>query len=351
MKRGFASDNNAGVHPAIMKAISEVNSGHAIAYGEDVVTEKAEKKFRDIFGAAATYFVFGGTGANVLSLKAITESYNSIICSDSAHLAVDECGAPEHFTGCKLELIPSPNGKITVEEIKKKLHGFEVHKTQPFVISITQATEYGTVYTYDEIKDITSFAHKNGLLVHMDGARIANACAFLGVSLKKITFEAGIDVLSFGGTKNGMMFGEAVVFFSKDLAENFELIRKQGMQLFSKMRFISAQFNALLTDELWLKNALHANKMAKLLESELLKIPSVKITQKVEANGVFAVLPAKIIPKLQKEYFFYVWNEHTSEVRLMCSFDTEKEDIDNFVKLLKSMGNVNIVLKEGQSKD
>ena len=339
IKRGFASDNNSGVHPEILNAMSSVNRGHTIAYGDDVYTESAIQKFKKIFGKDIdVYFVFTGTGANVLGLKATTEPFNAVICADTAHIHVDECGAPEKFTGCKLLTIPTKNGKITTQQIKPYLHslGFE-HHAQPRVISITQATELGTVYDLEEIKEITDFAHNNNLLVHMDGARLCNAAAGLHTDLKIITSEAGIDVLSFGGTKNGMMYGEAIVFFNKEFSESFKYIRKQGMQLASKMRFIAIQFETLLSNNLWLKNARHANNMAQLLAGEVSKIPQVKITQKVEANGVFAVLPGRVISVLQKEYFFYVWNEETSEVRWMTSFDTTKQDIMNFVKLLKKV--------------
>ena len=339
IKRGFASDNNSGVNPEILNAMSSVNRGHTIAYGDDVYTESAIQKFKENFGKDIdVYFVFTGTGANVLGLKATTEPFNAVICADTAHIHVDECGAPEKFTGCKLLTIPTKNGKITTQQIKPYLHslGFE-HHAQPRVISITQATELGTVYDLEEIKEITDFAHNNNLLVHMDGARLCNAAAGLHTDLKIITSEAGIDVLSFGGTKNGMMYGEAIVFFNKEFSESFKYIRKQGMQLASKMRFIAIQFETLLSNNLWLKNARHANNMAQLLAGEVSKIPQVKITQKVEANGVFAVLPGRVIPVLQKEYFFYVWNEETSEVRWMTSFDTTKQDIMNFVKLLKKV--------------
>ena len=337
--RGFASDNNAGVHPAVMAAITRANDGHVIAYGDDVYTARAVGKFRDLFGKDVdVYFVFGGTGANVLGLKAVTESHHAIICAETAHINVDECGAPEKFTGCKLLSVPTPDGKLRVAQIKPLLHevGFE-HHVQPRVISISQATELGTVYTAAEIKALANFAHQQGMLLHMDGARIANAAASLNVKIAAITKSAGVDVLSFGGAKNGMMYGEAVIFFDKTLARDFKYTRKQGTHLPSKMRFISAQFEALLTNDLWRQNAQHANAMARLLATELRKIPEVKITQKVEANGVFAELPKKYIPVLQKQYFFYVWNEETSEVRFMTSFDTTEEDIADLVAVVKKL--------------
>ena len=336
-KRSFASDNNAGVHPRVMQAIAAANDGHVIAYGDDPYTARAIERFHEHLGKDATvFFVFGGTGANVLGLKAITQSHHAIICAQTAHINVDECGAPEKFTGCKLLPVPTPDGKIRVEQIGPLLHevGFE-HHVQPRVISISQATEMGTVYTQREMKALATFAHDHDMLLHVDGARIANAAASLKVKLAAITKDVGVDVLSFGGAKNGMMYGEAVVFFDKKLAGDFKYTRKQGTHLPSKMRYISAQFEALLSDDLWRQNASHANSMAQLLAGELGTNPQIKITQTVEANGVFAVIPKKYIARLQKSYFFYVWNEETSEVRLMTSFDTTDEDIADFVGLVK----------------
>jgi threonine aldolase len=335
--RSFASDNNAGVHPRVLEAIAAANDGHVIAYGDDPYTARAMKKFHEHLGKdVEVFFVFGGTGANVLGLKAMTLPHHAIICAETAHINVDECGAPEKFTGCKLLPVATSDGKIRVEQIKPLLHdvGFE-HHVQPRVISISQATEMGTVYTPREMKALAAFAHNHDMLLHVDGARIANAAASLKVKLRAITKDAGVDILSFGGAKNGMMYGEAVVFFDKTLAQNFKYTRKQGTHLPSKMRYISAQFDALLTDELWRQNAAHANRMAQLLAQELAKIPRITITQKVEANGVFAVIPKKYIAQLQKTYFFYVWNEQTSEVRLMTSFDTTEEDIKDFVTLVR----------------
>jgi threonine aldolase len=336
-KRSFASDNNAGVHPEMIDAVRAANDGHVIAYGDDPFTARAVKLFQKHFGRDLTvYFVFGGTGANVLGLKAMTKSYQAIICAETAHVNVDECGAPENFTGCKLISVPTPDGKLRVEQIKPLLHGIGVeHHVQPAVITISQATEMGTVYTKKELKTLAGFAHEHGMLLHVDGARIANAAVSLDASLKEITADAGVDVLSFGGTKNGMMYGEAVVFFDSKLAAGFKYIRKQGMHLPSKMRFVSAQFEALLSRDVWRRGAAHANRMAQLLGSELAKLPHIKLTQPVEANGVFAVIPREYIPALQKKYFFYVWNEEISEVRLMASFDTSEEDIRDFVKFVR----------------
>lgn len=337
-KRGFASDNNAGVHPDILKAIQNVNAGHTIAYGDDPYTEEATAVIKDIFGSdVEVFFVFIGTAANVLGLDAITQPYNSIICSETAHIHVDECGAPEKFTGCKMLSVETEDGKLTVDGIKKHMHGFGFeHHSQPGVISITQASEMGTVYTIDEIRRISDFAHQNGLLLHMDGARISNAAVSLNKSFKEFTADAGVDVLSFGGTKNGMMYGEAVIFFDKELAQDFKYRRKQGMQLASKMRFISTQFLAFLSNDLWKKNAEHANRMAKLLKKEVSKIHGIEITQKVEANGVFAIIPQDLISVLQEEFFFYIWDEERSEVRWMTSFDTTEEDIYGFCDLLRN---------------
>ena len=338
-RRGFASDNNAGVHPQMLKAISEVNYGHVIAYGDDPYTEKAISEIRAIFGAEVEpYFVFIGTAANVLGLSSVTQSHHAVICPDTAHINVDECGAPEKFSGCKLLTCQTLNGKLTVDMIASHMHGigFE-HHVQPRVVSITQATELGTVYTLNEIREIAQYTHEQGMLLHMDGARISNAAVSLGCGLYEMTGGAGVDVLSFGGTKNGMMYGEAVVFFNKGLCEDFKYRRKQGMQLASKMRYIAAQFSAFLENDLWIKNASHANQMAQKLHTAIKDIPGVEVTQAVESNAVFAKIPAEIIPLLQEEFFFYVWDEERSEVRWMCSFDTEAEDIESFASLLRSL--------------
>lgn len=337
--KGFASDNYSGVHPDILKAITEANFEHESAYGNDTHTEKAVNKFKEIFGDnIEVFFVYNGTGANVLSLKALTKSYSSVICADTSHIYVDESTAPESFTGCRLKPLKSEDGKITPDQIEKYCIRFgDEHHAQPTVVSITQATELGTVYTIDEIKAITSTAKKHGMYVHMDGARISNAAASLGCSFKDFTKDAGVDVLSFGGTKNGMMFGEAVIFFNTSLAKEFKYIRKHGMQLSSKMRYISAQFAALLSNDLWRKNAQHANNMAKLLKEKLKDIPEIKITQPVDANGIFAIVPKDKIPVLQERFPFYVWDENTSEVRWMMSFDTTEEEINNFVRLIKEV--------------
>lgn len=338
-KRGFASDNNSGVHPEIMEAIIKANEGHVIAYGDDIYTDRAKAKLYEFFGNDIDiYFVFIGTAANVLGLNAATRSWNAVICAETAHINEDECGAPQKFNGFKLLTVETPDGKLTVDSIQKHIKGigFE-HHSQPKVISITQVTELGTVYTPEEIKVLADYAHENNMYLHMDGARIANAAVSLGLQFIEFTKDVGVDILSFGGTKNGMMYGEAILFLNKKLGEDFKYVRKQGMQLASKMRFISAQFERYLSNELWYKNAEHSNKMAQLLAEKIKEIPQIQITQKVEANGVFAILPSReIIEDLKKEYFFYDWDESRNEVRWMASFDTQEEDILKFVELIKS---------------
>ncbi len=337
--RGFASDNNAGVHQDILKAMESVNYGHVVGYGDDLYTDRAISSIKRIFGEGVdVYFVFIGTAANVLGLSAVTRTYNSVICAECSHIHQDECGAPENYCGCKLLSVPTTNGKLTLDGINYHLHGFDFeHHSQPKVVSITQATEMGTVYTSEEISAIADLTHRHQLILHMDGARIANAAVTLGTGFREITVDAGVDVLSFGGTKNGMMYGEAVIFFDRALSEDFKYIRKQGMQLASKMRFIAAQFEAYLSGDLWKKNAEHANNMAKILADEVAKFPEITVTQNVEANGVFATIPKEVIPILQKEFFFYVWDEATSEVRWMTSFDTTEEDIQKFIEVLKGL--------------
>lgn len=335
--RSFASDNNAGIHPEIIKAIALANEGHVVGYGADPYTANSVRKFREHFGTdAEVFFVFNGTGANVLSLQAVTRSYHAVLCSASAHIYTDECGAPEKFSGCKLIPLPPANGKINVEQVRHAYHGIgDEHHVQPKVISITQSTETGTLYQPQEVQALAQFAHEHELILHMDGARIANAAAALGQTLRQATRDLGIDVLSFGGTKNGIMGGEAIVFFNPKLAGDFLYWRKQSMQLASKMRFISVQLAALLNGDLWLANARHSNRMARLLEQEVQDIPRLKIVYPVEANGVFVQIPREAIPKLQDRYFFYVWDEEQSVVRWMCSFDTTEQDVRDFAKFVR----------------
>jgi len=335
--RSFASDNNAGVHPEVLKAIAAANQGHVVGYGDDPYTGSAVRQFKRHFGDdIEVFFVFNGTAANCLGLKALTNSYHAVICGEAAHIYVDECGAPEKFTGCKLIPIPTHDGKLTVESVRAAYHGIGVeHHVQPRVISITQATEVGTVYKPNELRQLANFAHEHGMFLHVDGARIANAAAALGLKLREATRHLGVDVLSFGATKNGAMGAEAVIFFDPALAADFRYYRKQGMQLASKMRFLSAQFESLLEDDLWLRNAQHANRMAQLLKREVNKIPQVKVVHRVEANGVFARIPRRAIARLQKRYFFYVWNEEQSVVRWMCSWDTTEADVQQFVEFVR----------------
>ncbi len=339
--RGFASDNNAGIHPLLLEAIQQANAGHVIAYGDDIYTRNAEKAFRKYFSEGIdVYFVLTGTGANVLSLASLTKSINSVICASTSHINVDECGAPEKFCNCKLLTVDTPDGKLTPDAVKKHLHGFGFeHHAQPGVISISQSTEMGTVYTPGEIKALSKLAKEYGLYLHADGARIANAAVSLDLGFREFTAEAGVDVLSFGGTKNGMMFGEAVVFFNRELAKDFRYYRKQSTQLISKMRFIGAQFTAYLESNIWKMNAQHANRMAQLLYDRVKDLTGVQVTQKVQSNAVFAIIPERIIKPLMDQYFFYMWDESRNEVRWMTSFDTTEEDIENFASLLKRLLN------------
>ena len=332
--RGFASDNNAGVHPEVLEAIARANQGHVVAYGDDPYTRSAIAKFQEHFGDAIdVFFTFNGTGANVLGLQALNRSYHAILCSDYAHIYTDECGAPEKHTGCKLIPLPHQDGKITLESVRHAYHGIgDQHHVQARVISITQSTEMGTVYQPDEIQALARFAHERGMFLHLDGARIANAAVSLGQTLGQATRDLGVDVLSFGGTKNGIIGGEAVVFFNRPFSADFLYLRKQGMQLASKMRFIAAQFEALLTNDLWKRSAEHANHMARVLEAELRKISQVRIVWKVESNGVFAQIPKHAIEKIKEKYFFYPWIEEDGIVRWMCSFDTTDADVNEFVK-------------------
>jgi len=345
IKKGFASDNWSGVCPEIMTALADVNAGHIFAYGEgdEHISQTAFRKFEEHFGKdIAVFFVYNGTAANVLGVNQLMNSYHAVVAASTAHLNEDECGAPEKFIGSKILEIHSENGKIVPEQVKPFLKsiGFQ-HHSQPKVISISQVTEMGTIYTPDEIRALADFAHDNNMYLHMDGARISNAAVALNSDFRSFTTDVGVDVLSFGGTKNGLMFGEVVIFFNKETAVNFEYARKQGMQLHSKMRFIASQFTRFLTDDLWKKNATIANRLAGILSDEIEEIPQLKVSQQVEANGVFVLMPSELIPKLQEQYFFHVWNESPNiegdfkEVRLMCSWDTTEDDISGFIRLVK----------------
>lgn len=331
--KSFASDNYAGVLPQVMDALHAANTDHARSYGADPITARTTALMREVFGGELwAYFVFNGTGANVLSISSATQSYNAILCADTSHIYCDESSAPETLTGCRFFALPANNeGKLTPEVIQERLiRKGDIHYAQTALISITQSTEYGTIYTPDEIKAIADLAHANGLYLHVDGSRFFNATAALGCTLKDITTACGVDILSLGGTKAGMMYGEAVIVFNKELNKHIAYKHKQVMQLASKTRFIAAQFEAMLTDELWRTTASHANKMAQLLRTTLLQFPEVKITKPTHANAVFAEIPRHWYEPLQEHYPFYVWNDSRHEVRLMCSWDTKEEDIVKF---------------------
>ena len=338
-RRDFASDNNAGVHPEVLAAIMRVNEGHVRAYGHDAVTAQADELFRAHFGPdTRAWFVFNGTAANVLGIEAILRPYQAVICAEGAHIQVDECGAPERYSGCKLLTCRTPDGKLRPEDLERHLQGVgDEHRVQPRLVSISQSTELGTVYTAEEIAALATWAHGHGLLLHVDGARLANAAASLGVPFRKFTTAAGVDIVSFGGTKNGAMGAEAILFLTGCDPSDFPFIRKQGMQLGSKMRFLSAQFLALLEGDLWRRNAEHANRMARLLAERVGQIPGVTITQRVEANGVFATVPAEHIPALQERAFFYVWDPTVAEVRWMTAWDTTEADVEQFAAAVREI--------------
>ena len=330
--RGFASDNYAGVHPEVLAALALANGGHQVAYGEDEYTAYLQEVFRRHFGPRAEAFpVFNGTGANVVALQSLAQRWGAVICAASAHINVDEGGAPERVGGLKLLTVPTPDGKLTPELIDREAWGFDdEHRAQPQVVSITQTTELGTCYTPDEIRALCDHAHQLGLAVHLDGSRIANAAATLGVPLAAFTTDAGVDILSFGGTKNGLLFGECVVVLSPERVRAMKHLRKLSMQLASKMRFVSVQFEALLAGDLWLRSASHANAMARRLEAAVRVIEGVTVVRPVQANAVFAILPREVSERLQKRHRFYFWDEASGEVRWMCSFDTTEADIDGF---------------------
>jgi len=337
--RGFASDNYAGVHPEILAAIAEANGGHQIAYGEDVYTARLGEVIKEHFGERAEVFpVFNGTGANVTALTSMLPRWGAVVSAKTAHINTDEGGAPERISGLKLLTVETPDGKLTPELIDLEAWGWgDEHRAQPLAISITQTTELGTLYTPDEIRAITDHAHSLGMTVHMDGARISNAAAALGVPLREFTTDAGIDVLSFGGTKNGVLYGEAIVVLNPDAVEGLLFLRKLNMQLASKMRFVSAQLLALLDDDLYLRSAGHANAMAARLRGSLEagistgSITGLLFTRPTQANAVFAILPPGVADELRRDFRFYDWDPATREVRWMTSFDTTEADIDAFV--------------------
>ena len=336
--RSFASDNYAGVHPEVLAAIATANGGHQVAYGDDAYTAHIGELFRNHFGERAEVFpVFNGTGANVVGLQSMLRRWESVVCVSSAHINSDEGGAPEKVAGIKLMTSPSASGKLTPALIDEHAWGFgDVHRSQPKVVSITQTTELGTCYAVEEIAAICDHAHAKGMFVHLDGARISNAAATLGVPFRAFTTDAGVDVVSFGGTKNGLMFGEAVVVLNPDAVYGVPYLRKTSMQLASKMRFVSAQLEALIGGDLWLRNASHANAMAQRLVAAVRDIDGVEVQRPVQANAVFAVVPAAATATLQEKHRFYVWDEATGEVRWMTSFDTTEDDIDAFAADIKA---------------
>lgn len=340
MSRGFGSDNHSGVHPDILEGLISANRDHAPSYGTDDWTHQAQEIFRQHFGPATEiFFVFNGTAANVLSLRAMAKPYQAILCGDTSHLHVDECGAPEFFSGCKLWPLPTKNGKLQIPDLEKNLiRRGDQHFSQMSVLSITQPTELGTVYSIDETRALAKWAHQNKILVHVDGARLANACISLNQNFRQITTDLGVDVVSFGGTKNGLMMGEAVLFLNPSLAKEFMYLRKQSAQLPSKTRFISSQFISYFKNDLWKKVATHSTQMAQYLYQQVKDLPGVEVTQAVQSNAVFARIPQSWVGPLRKEVFFYVWDENTFECRWMTSWDTEKSDIDRFAKKLKELG-------------
>jgi threonine aldolase len=335
----FASDNCSGAHPRIMDALNRANAGYEISYGDDKYTSGALNAFKNVFGASArTYFVYNGTGANTLALGSVMRPYHAAIVPYTSHINIDETGAPERYTGCKIITVDSSDGKLYPKDIVPYLETQGVmHHSQIKIASITNPTETGTLYTLAEIKALVEFLHEKGLLLHMDGARIANAAAALNCTLAEMTTDCGVDILSFGGTKNGLMFGEAVVFLNDSLGEDFMYIRKNGTQLHSKMRFISCQYEEYLKDGLWLENARHANEMAAYLYGRLKEIEGVEPACETTCNSVFMILPEDMKARLLGKYYFYDMDMGAGKKasRLMCSFDTKKEYIDSFINLAK----------------
>ncbi|HVN11184.1 MAG TPA: beta-eliminating lyase-related protein [Kineosporiaceae bacterium] len=334
----FGSDNHAPVHPEVLAAIAAVNHGHDSPYGADDVTARAVDVVRARLGApAAVAFVFNGTGANLVGLGLALRPWQHVVCAASAHLAVDECGAPERLLGVKLVGIDTPDGKLTPQLVRASVTGVgDEHRTQPGAVSITQSTELGTLYTPSEITAIAEIAHELGMVLHVDGARLVNAAAALGVSLAAITTDCGVDVLSLGGTKNGMLAGEAVVVLRPGLEVGLAFARKQLGQLGSKGRYLAAQFLALFEGDLWRSNAEHANAMARRLAGGVRDLPGVRITQPVQANAVFVLLPPAVVAPLQERFGFSTWDERTGEIRWMCSWDTAEADVDDLVAAVRA---------------
>jgi threonine aldolase len=338
-RHGLASDNHSGVHPRIFEAMLSLNSGHRHAYGLDEVSAEASRLFQNLFGPSAeSHFVFNGTAANVLALSAIMQPYHALLTSQHAHIVNDECGAPERCLGIKVISVPSSDAKLTPESLKPYIiRRGDQHFSQVRAISITQPTELGTVYQLHEIQAISKFAKEHKLLLHMDGARIVNAVESLGCTFKEMTTDSGVDVLSLGGTKNGLLFGEVVVFLRPGLSSDFKFKRKQLLQLMSKTAFTAAQFLEFLGTDLWRENAAHANRMAQFLRDGLMRSKSARITQKTESNSVFVIFPREIVSRLREQMFFYVWDETTFECRLMTSWNTRQEDLELFLQTLSTL--------------
>ena len=337
--RSFGSDNHSGICPEILKAIADANADHALAYGDDEYTQRLTARIRTHFGETASpYLVFNGTGANMLCIDTMCRSHEAVVCAETAHINVDECGAPQRIVGCRLLTVDTPDGKLTPALVRTRLHGFGFqHHSQPRAISITQPTELGTCYTLDEIRALADLAHEYNMYLHIDGARLANAAATLNCSLRALTTDAGADCVSLGGTKNGLLMGECAVILNPELDNQLPYRRKQMAQLGSKMRYMAAQMDRYLQDDLWRRNAEHSNAMAQRLYQAVKDLPVIRIVYPVEANSVFVQLARPIWTKLQEDYFFYDWIEDDNIVRWMCSFDTTQEDIDLFVAKLQSL--------------
>ena len=341
--RGFASDNYAGVHPEVLQALAAANGGHQVAYGEDAYTERLGRLVRAEFGAAAEVFpVFNGTGANVVALTAALPRWGAVVATSTAHINTDEGGAPERVSGLKLLPVPSPDGKLTPELVATEAWGWgNEHRAQPLAVSLTQTTELGTLYSPAEVAAIADFAHQHGMVVHMDGARIWNAAAALGVPFGEFTTAAGVDVLSFGGTKNGLLGAEAIVVLDPERVTGLHYLRKLSMQLASKMRFTSAQLLALFDDGLGLRSAAHANAMATRLRSALEaglatgELRGLSFCQQTQANAVFAVLPTEAADRIRARVRFYDGDRAAGEVRWMCARDTTEADVDGFVTVIR----------------
>lgn len=336
--RSFGSDNHSGVSPEILAAIAAANVDHDLAYGDDQWTLRLDQLFKDTFGPQAKpYLVFNGTGANVLCIDAMCRSHEAVVCAETAHINVDECGAPQRIVGCRLLTVPTPCGKLTPDLVRTQLHGFGFeHHSQPKAISIAQPTELGTLYTPDEVRALADLAHEHGMYLHMDGARLANAAVALGKTFKELTTDCGVDCLSFGGTKNGMLMGESAVMLNPALDVDLKYRRKQMAQLCSKMRFTAAQFEAYLSSGIWQRNARHSNAMAQRLLAGLQGLPRVEVVYPVQVNSVFVRLPREVWTALLDDYFFYDWDEADNVVRWMCSFDTTEADIEDFLAKLKA---------------